>query len=383
MKWFQNLSKKKKYGLLALTFFVLWMGNKVHTRLKENSSRPFLSEPSAEAKEENPAAVAVRVVAAEKKTLRQLIPVQGTVTGTKIQLRFETAGVLKSLDLQPGKKVQKGDILASLDDQDALLKIQYRQAKQEAAQSQLTSAQNKLEMFTNLFETGYLLAAKLEEIRLEQENKEKELQAARLEVESANREYEKLFLRSPCDGVIAEKESAVGEFVPAGTKVGTLIDTADLYLELNITERYLDKIGAGQKVKFSAHSSAGVEHAGVVEAVVPVVEGKSRTLTAKVRLENPDKRLIPGVFVRGWVSVCEKNDVLAVPASLIQREQENPYVLVVTSENKISRRAVKLGIFTQEETEVLEGLSAGDLLVKEPMRPFQEGDPVRVVYENR
>lgn len=372
---------KRLYAIAGGIFLFLWVTSKIHNKLEENSSRPFLRERVAEAKEEQPSTVAVRVSQIQKKVFRELIPVQGTVSGTKVQLRFEIPGVIQTLNLQPGTHVKQGDALAALNQEDALLKIQYREAKEAAARSQLVAAENKLKLYEDLFETGYLIEAKLDEIRLEKENKEKELEAVRLEVESARREQEKLFLRAPCDGVIAEKEAAVGEFIPAGTKVATLVDLEDLYLELNVTERYLGKVKPGQAVKFSAHSYSDEEFQGVVESVVPLIEGKSRTIAAKVKLKQTIPRFIPGMFVKGWINVYEKPDALTLPASVLQKQGGETFVMIVTPEKKIERRSVKLGYLNHDEVEVKKGLRAGEWFVVDSPRPLEEGEPVRVVYE--
>lgn len=360
----------------------IWILGKIHSKLQNHSNQSLFEQRVAEAKEVDKTGVLVRAAQIQKRIFREQIPAQGTVSGTKIQLRFEIPGVLRGLNLEPGKLFKKGELLASLQEQDALLKIQYRQAKEEAAKSQLTAAENKFKMFTDLYGTGYLLAAKLDEVRLEKENKQSEFEAARLEVESARKEYEKLFLLAPCDGVVSEKESAVGEFLPAGTKVGTMVDLKDLYLELNVTERYLDKVQPGQTVKFSTHSYQDEQFVGTVEAVVPVIEGKSRTLTAKVKLHDLDKHLIPGMYVKGWVTVYEKPETVVVQNSLLQRQGEAVCLAVVTPENKVALRPVKLGYVSQDETEILDGVRAGEWLITDFPRPLQDGEAVRVAREN-
>jgi len=383
MKRFAQIPKKKLCWGISAFIFILWILFKCHSGLKKEVTRSSFVAPEAQARSKDVALVAVRAIKVEKQPWREQIPVQGIVTGNKIQLRFEMSGMIKDLPLQQGKTVKKGELLATLDEEDAKLKIQYRQAKCEAAFSQLQAAQNKVALYEELSKTGYLLPAKLEEIRLEKENREKEVTAARFEVESAHREYEKHFLYAPCDGIVSEQETAVGEYVPSGTLIGTFVDLGDLWLELNVTEGYVGKVKPGQKVKLSSRLLGEKEILGIVESVVPVIQGKSRTLKTKVKIQEGKKDLVPGLFVKGEVEVYEKPETVMLSQSCIQHQDGEPYVPVVDPQNKVEFRGVQLGFASQAQVEILAGLEVGESVIVESQRPLKPGEVVRVLYEDR
>ena len=326
--------------------------------------------------------VPVKVLVVKEKGIHDSVTTQGNITGNEIELRFEIPGTLKQFQLKPGTKVKQGETIALMDDQDALLKMQYRQSKVDSLKAQFQSAQSKLKLYEDLFQTGYLLPAKLEEMQYEKESKEKEWESANLELLSAQAEYEKTFLKAPVDGVVAEVDAAEGEFVPLGTKIASLIDSTDLYLELTVSESHLKKIKLDQQVHLKTHPLRDQNFVGVIEGMVPLIDDKSRTAKVKVRVHDPNQSLIPGMFVRAEISLYENEGALVIPVSCLIQKENSAFVMVVDSKNQASLRKVEIGYATDEKVEIVSGLAEGEKIIAESANRFQGGEPIKIVSES-
>ncbi len=354
-------------GTLAL-LLLFWMW-------QSKNPKPYRSQASQDP-------VPAKVLVVKEKGIHDSVITQGNITGNEIELRFEIPGTLKTFQLKPGTKVKQGETIALMDDQDALLKMQYRESKVGALKAQFQSAESKLKLYEDLFETGYLLPAKLEEMQYEKESKEKEWQSANLEHLSAQAEYEKTFLKAPADGVITEVEAAEGEFVPLGTKIASLIDSADLYVELTVSESHLRKIKIGQQVILKTHPLRDQHFVGVIEGMVPLIDDKSRTAKVKVRVADPNQALVPGMFARAEIALYDKDDALVIPLSSLIQKEESSFVMVVDAQNQASLRAVEIGYATEEKVEIVKGLAEGEKIIAEFPSRFQGGEPVKIISES-
>jgi len=177
------------------------------------------------------------------------LPVMGTIKGAlEIDLKFEVAGVVDSIKFREGDIIYKGDLIATLDKKDAQLKVDYAKSKLESAKVQLLASEKKLDIHKNLYEIGGIIKAKLEEVELEVKSAEFQVESAKVELKSAELELEKTDLYAPRDGVLGSRDVEVGEFVTQQDKAATLYDTTDVFVELGIVEKDIDKIALGQDV---------------------------------------------------------------------------------------------------------------------------------------
>ncbi len=95
------------------------------------------------------------------------------------------------------------------------------------------------------------------------------------------------------------------------------------------------------------------------------VEAASRTLEVRIEVSNPDGRLKPGMFADVEITTTVLRDVLAIPDTALQTDEDNQVVFVALDGNKFEKRVVKLGMEQKGRVQVLEGLKAGEKIVTE------------------
>lgn len=331
-------------------------------------------------KEEEREAIPVRCYRVGLVDFKDDLPVMGTVKGAlEIGLRFEINGVIESINFREGDVIYKGDLIAALDKKDAQLKVDYAASKLESAKVQSLAAKKKLQIFKNLYEIGGIIKAKLEEVELEAESAELQVESAQVELRSAESELKKTDLYAPRDGVLGSRDAEVGEFVTPNNKVGTLYDTREVFIELGIVEKDIDKIALGQDVTATVDAYPGMSFKGLVDYVFPVIEGKSRTLTVKVRIQNPDALLLPGMFSRAVITVAQFDNAIVIPSLSLNKVDEGYKVFIVEESNAVASRPVTVAYITTDYSVIDSGLYEGEVVVVDTPQELKDGLPVKVI----
>ena len=324
-------------------------------------------------------AVPVRCYKVGAEDFKDELPVMGLVRGAlEIDLKFEVNGVIEEISFREGDLIYKKDLIAVLNKKDAQLKIDYSESKLQTAETQELVAQKKLEIHENLYKIGGIIKAKLEEVQLEAKGAALQSKSARVELASAEAEFEKTHLYAPRDGVLGSRDVEVGEFVTPNDKVATLYDTMEVFVDLGIVEKDIDKIALGQDVTVTVDAYPGAVFEGTTDNVFPVIEGKSRTLTVRVRIENEYAMLLPGMFARAMITVAEFEDAIVIPSMSLDKTDEG-YNIFVVSDNTVNSRPVEVAYVTTDYTVIASGLYEEEIVVVDTPRELKDGMPVRII----
>ena len=347
-------------------------------------------------------ATPVKVFKVKKTDFKDTLPAIGNIKGFKeIELKFQVAGVIESFNFEEGEKIQEGDIIASLIQRDALLKLKY--------------AEIEMNKNAKLFELGSISQMKLDQ--------------SKLEYESAKSDLDKTNIYATANGLLGSRLMDVGSYVTpndsASLKIGMFVDINTVYAEFSIIEKDVPKVTLGQKAEVFVDAYPTKTFSGVIDRISPVIEGRSRTENIKIELENKDGVLKPGMFARALIATYEKKDVLVIPSSSLKKK-ENEYIayLVTKEEPKeeaapekkpdaakkqkkgfwpfgkkkdapkaeakpeskekpveygtVEIRKLKLGYMTQDLVEVEEGLVEDDMIIVEVQEEFKDKARVEV-----
>ncbi len=233
------------------------------------------------------------------------LPALGTVKGYReIQLKFMDSGYIEYVNFRDGEKAIEGDILASLDQREKLLKLEY--------------AKNEMERSQKLFDLGAIAATKL--------------QQTKLEYQSARLEYEKTNLVAPFDGYLGSVEKQKGDLVTPNDVFGSLVNLTDAYAEFGSIEKEISKIKVGLPVTMTVDSYPQDTFSGEIESISPVVEGRTRTFKVKARIVNEGEKLKAGMFGRVAVQIYQKDQTLVIPSASFRKKEQEYFVYVVHPE---------------------------------------------------
>jgi membrane fusion protein (multidrug efflux system) len=314
--------------------------------------------------------IPVKVYETKRMNFKDTLPVMGNIKGFKeVDLRFETSGILESFNFEEGERIQEGDIIANLNQRDALLKLKYAELEVEKAKK--------------LFDAGGIGRIKLEQ--------------AKLEYESAKSDFEKTNIYAVSDGILGSREADVGSYTTPNDKVGTFVDISEVYAEFNVIEKDSPKLKLGQKSEIFIDAYPNKSYKGTVDSISPIVEGRTRTQTVKIELRNRDFKLKPGMFTRGLISTYEKDNALTIPTSAFKKKDADYYVYVVHMEPEareekeeegekesfletgyVETRKVETGYATSDVAEIVKGLGEGELIIVEAYQEFKDKDRVEI-----
>jgi len=193
---------------------------------------------------------------------------------------------------------------------------------------------------------------------------------AAIEVARAN--LERTQLRAPFDGVIAEINGELGEFVtPSPVGIPTLptvdlIDDSCLYIRAPIDEVDAPNVRAGLKAWITLDAFKDRRFSGKVRRVAPYVldlEKQSRTVDVEAVIDDPEMQaLLPGYSADVQIILDERKDVLHIPTGSLL-EDSTVYVIPEKG-GKLEKRAVRAGLSNWEITEIVSGLKEGEYVVK-------------------
>lgn len=182
-------------------------------------------------------------------------------------------------------------------------------------------------------------------------------------VESPELIGRQLAVKAPIDGVIIERTATTGELVDKSRAIYTISDPTQLWVIAEIKERDLAAIKSGQAAAFTVLAYAPEKFHGQVVLVGNQVETASRTLEARIAVDNADGRLKPGMFADVEIITTRLEKVLFIPDRALQTEGENQIVFVALDGNRFEKRVVKLGLEQDGRVQLLAGVKAGEQVV--------------------
>lgn len=367
-------------AVLWRTVGTTWFGGPAVVRLPPGAPPAI---PEGPPPEELP--IQVRTHKVSRVTFSDTLPVTGTVRGqVEMPLKFEVSGVIKQIAFKEGELVEQNEVVATLDDRDAKLRVEYAQKKLATAEAEAQLAVTRLGVHERLFQIGAIIRAKLDEAKAEVARARAQVATAAKEVELAQAEEAKTILKAPISGVIGSLEVEPGEVVTVNppTTICLLADVASVNVELGVIERDIEKVKLGQRAKITVDAFPGSEFTGAIEQMTPIIEGKSRTLTAKVKVPNEGGALLPGMFARAEITVFEKEEALIVPTTALQDlDGDGAFETVYTVElDQTARvRPIRLGYLTTDYAEILEGLVEEEQVVVEARGKLKDGGKVLLI----
>lgn len=183
------------------------------------------------------------------------------------------------------------------------------------------------------------------------------------QIESENFGLNQYDMIAPIDGVVTQRHLNMGENIAPENKDAAFViaDMRRVWVNLAVYQRDLAKIKAGQHVllQFGHHLPDAESH---ITFITPSMDEQTRTLTARVVLDNPNQQWRPGLFVTGKVVVSEKAAAVVVPRSAVVELDQGPVVFVMHDEG-FEPIPVKLGEADESHVQILEGLDVGQVYV--------------------
>ncbi|MBI4358929.1 MAG: efflux RND transporter periplasmic adaptor subunit, partial [Candidatus Omnitrophica bacterium] len=254
------------------------------------------------------------------------------------------------------------------------------QAEQQKALAAQQIAEEKLKEHQKLFEIGAIPRSTLDKVKLELDQARYEAEAMTLEMKANEAILEKSNLYAPGAGTIGELNVEEGETLTQNTLIGTHVSLEHVVAQFGITEREINKISLGQSAKVFVDAYPDKVFEGTVENIAPVIIGTSRTADVRVRIENPEGALLPGMFARIKILLYQKKNTLVVPNDSLQGKEHEQYVYVIHPEEKTAvKTPVVVGYARVDYAQIDSGLREGELVAVSGLERLEEGSKVKII----
>jgi membrane fusion protein, multidrug efflux system len=321
----------------------------------------------------------IPVIAVQQASVPDLLEAVGTVRAAQTSdAASQMMGNIVEIRAHEGDRVQRGQVLAVIDDSQPRAAVERATAADLAAQQQtvgadsdLALAESTLKRYQNLYEKKSVSPQEFDEVKARQQAARARRDMAKAghaqaqaALSQARTSLDYTRIRAPFEGVVTEKKADSGTLASPGMPIFTVEDVRRYRLEATVNENDLRYVRTGQQVSVSidALDNAGLN--GRVVQIVPAADSASRTFLVKIELPT-DTRLRSGLFGRAQFSRGERQALLIPRSAVVERGQlQGIYVL---DQNQVANlRYITLGKPSGTEVEVLAGLQHGERIVAKP-----------------
>ncbi len=301
------------------------------------------------------------------KPFEHRFEVRASVASRKnVLISAETNGRISTIHVREGDQVKRGQLLIT---QDASI---LENSIQEL-ETQLDLATTLYQKRARLWEQNIGSEIQYLEAKNQMETLQKRLATTKSQLRQSR-------IRAPFNGVVDDIEAKLGEMAMFGAPMIRILSTQDMHLEADVSEKYLGRLQKGDSVDLY-FSSFDVQVSSAITAVGHVINPQNRTFS--VEIEVPDTKIPYKPNLVGIVRIRDyyQQDALVVPSELIQSDNKGNFVYGVDNSDE-SPKAVKIHISPgrsyKAETEVLDGLQAGAVLINAGHREVTEGALVQI-----
>ena len=267
----------------------------------------------------------------EQKVLTNSIKASGILTVPNQNKAFVTplyAGVIKSLNVQPGSFVKKGQAIATIVNPELLqMQQQLQQLNTQIALAETEAKRQKELVEGNAAPLKRLQQAEAElaTLKTQQSGLQKQLGA----VGASQNFSSTIVVRAPINGAISKVSAQLGSNVNVNTPIAEIVNNSQLHLDLFAYEKDLTRLKPNQIIHFTLTNNPGKEYDAQIYSIGTAFESDSKTIPVHARVMGDKTGLIDGMNITALVSL-DKSTVPAVPTDAIVNYQGQDYVFVRT-----------------------------------------------------
>ncbi len=367
------MSPMKSTSLICRPARTLFFLSLLTTVLLGCSSEPKSAAPAPETVHN------VKVFTVRKAMVPDWLEAVGTLRAAQTsQLASQMMGNIVEIRVREGERVQRGQVLAVIDDAQPRAALDRATAAQVAAEQEIAAAESDfnladatLKRYQDLYQKRSVSPQEFDEVKARYQAVQARRDLARAgqtqakaAAAQARTSLEYSRIRAPFEGVITEKKADPGALASPGMVIFTIEDTRRYRLEASVDESDLRRIRIGQTSPVIIDALDNAELQGKVAQIVPAVDPASRSFLVKIELP-VDARLRSGFFGRAHFARGERPSLLIPRTAVVERGQlQGVYVL---DQNQVARlHYVTLGKSAGQQVEVLSGLEGGEKLIAEP-----------------
>lgn len=338
----------------------------------------------------------------QKGELKWSVDAVGTVFAANlVEVGTRASGEIKELYVKVGDNVKKGDKIAKIDNEIQQNNLLQKESELSSLKAQLNSAKiaynisiTQYERENALHQKGASSKESLENAKntkFQNDAKVKELEAkiaqSELSIRTAKQDLSYTDIVAPLDGTVVSVPVEIGQTLNAAQSAPTIVQVADLdsmEIKMEISEADINNIKLGADVEYSVLSNANKKFNGKISSLDPGLTtlsdgtySKSSSNSnvavyyyAKMLVDNKQRFLRIGMTTQNKITISDIKNALYLPTTAIKSDENGNFVLIKNEQN-VEKKYIKTGINTGTNTQIIEGLNEGQIIVTSSMSNAQ------------
>jgi len=309
----------------------------------------------------------------------------------QVEVTAKATGRLEKINFELGDRVQKGDLIAELEDDE--LQQQVNRANASLAVTRASSAQRAAELeyskahlarAESLLKEGLIPKSDFESRLTATQVAEAQLQLARAQERQVQAEISELKIRlaqtkiySPLSSVVARRHVDVGALLNPSSPIVTLVNLSTMVVQANVPERDVAKLRVGSQASVEVDAFLDRKFSGKVARISPVLDAATRSATVEVEIPNPDAGLKAEMFARVMLDLQSTRQAVLIPREALVYRGQQPGVYL-HQQGKPLFRPVDTGRTLGDDVEILGNLDPGLTVIARGASMLRDGDSVRL-----
>lgn len=302
----------------------------------------------------------MKVALSEQKTSGRFSGTVEEAAGTP--LSFSVMGTVNAVSFRLGDRVEKGQLLASLDATSV-------RSSYDAAKAALVQAEDAYRRMKELHGKGSLPEIKWVEVQ-------SKLQQARSMEEMARKNLKDCKLYAPFSGVIADKSVEVGQNVIPGMAVGKLLGVSRLKVKISMPETEIASVSLHQKAEIVVPALGSRRFSGMVSEKGIMADPFSRSYEMNIDVADAGGDLMPGMVAEVRLAGADGGTAVIVPARIVQLDEKNRSFVWIDNNGVAEKRVISCGDFAGDGVVITSGLKVEDRIIVEGQQKVCNGTKI-------
>ena len=296
----------------------------------------------------------------------------------RIEIKSKASGVVEELPVEEGDIIQKGDLIARLDQKDERAEVEQTQANFGIAKAELKQAEHTYGRRDKLFQRGLISEEELGVIELNLAIAKGKLIQAKTALARATERLAEAIVLAPINGIILQKYVEEGQIIASGvsnvsggTPIADIADMSSVHIEAGIDEIDIGKIEAGQTALVVAEAYPERRFSGKIVRISPEarIEQNVTLFDVIIEVENRSGLLKSGMNANAEITIVRQEDVLLAPAMALKmpggrkgKGRRNIRMALLKQENEFVPQRVEIGLSNFKDAVIVSGLNEGDIV---------------------
>ena len=355
----------KRMIIMLILVGVVFAGIVGYQKFKANMMMQFMAGNT------KPAATVTAMKAGLQPWQPQLHAV-GTLRAVQgVDISSETPGMVKKIHFKSGDMVKKGDLLVQLNADEDMARLKSLRAA--AKLSEITYQRDKRQLKVNA-----ISKAKLDASQTDLDSKKAQLAQQKAVIDKKQ-------IRAPFSGQLGISTINPGLYLNPADKIVTLQNTESLYVDFSLPQKKVAGLAVGQNISISADAYGEKAFAGLTTAINSVVDRNTRNLLIEAKIDNKERQLIPGMFVKVRINIGQAIEYLTIPQSSINFNAYGATVFIAQDTKQENEKSpaleaqqvfIKTGDRRGDQVAVLDGIRVGDMVVTSGQLKLKNGTPL-------